>query len=177
MRSSYKKNNYQNIFQSICFSYDPKLIVEFGILDGYSLDCFSENTNENCLIRAFDLFDEFPYNSASYDYILNKYKDSKNININKGNFYDCLNLFDDNSIDILHIDIANNGEVYEFAISHYLKKVKGLMILEGGSEERDEVEWMIKYNKPKIVPVLKKYEIDVKMTVIKDYPSLTLIKK
>ena len=51
------------------------------------------------------------------------------------------------------------------------------MILEGGSEERDNVEWMNKYNKPKIQPVLKKYDNDVIITVLNDYPSLTLIKK
>ena len=77
----------------------------------------------------------------------------------------------------MHIDIANNGDVFEFAIQNYLPKIRGVMILEGGSEERDNVEWMNKYNKPKIQPVLKKYDNDVIITVLNDYPSLTLIKK
>ena len=51
------------------------------------------------------------------------------------------------------------------------------MILEGGSEERDNVEWMNKFNKPKIQPVLKKYADSVRITVFDDYPSLTLIRK
>lgn len=176
MRSSYKKNNYEIIFQSLCFAYSPKVIVEFGILDGYSLDCFIKHSS-NAIIKAFDIFDDFPYNSANFEFIKEKYKNFNNVNIIKANYYDCLNLFDDNSIDILHIDIANNGDVYDFAIKNYLPKVKGVMILEGGSEERDNVEWMMKYNKPKISSVLKKYQNDVKITVIKQFPSLTLIKK
>ena len=30
IKSSYKKFNYSKVFQSLCFSLDPKLIVEFG---------------------------------------------------------------------------------------------------------------------------------------------------
>lgn len=51
------------------------------------------------------------------------------------------------------------------------------MVLEGGSEERDNVEWMLKYDRPKIQPVLKKYSSSVIITVLEDYPSLTFIKK
>ena len=51
------------------------------------------------------------------------------------------------------------------------------MVLECGSEERDNIEWMVKYGKPKIQPVLKKYNNDVIITVLEDFPSLTLIKK
>ena len=48
----------------------------------------------------------------------------------------------------------------------------GIMIMEGGSEQRDNVEWMIKYNKPKIQPVIKKYGLNVVGT----FPSITIIK-
>jgi hypothetical protein len=51
------------------------------------------------------------------------------------------------------------------------------MIMEGGSEERDCVEWMVKYDKPKIRPILQKYSNSVKIEVLEDFPSITLIKK
>ena len=38
------------------------------------------------------------------------------------------------------------------------------MVLEGGSKERDNVDWMIKYNRPKIQPVLKKNVKKTKIT-------------
>ena len=109
--------------------------------------------------------------------MLKKYENNYNVSILKGDFYESLHLFRDDSIDILHIDIANNGDTYEFAIENYLTKVKGIMVLEGGSEERDNVEWMQKYEKPKIQSVLKKYSNDVRITVLEDYPSITLIQK
>ncbi len=176
MRSSYKKNNYDKVFQTLCFAYNPNLIVEFGILDGYSLDSFVKNS-DNCRIEAYDLFDDFPYNAANENDMLKKYEDRHNVSIMKRDFYKSVSLFRDNSIDILHIDIANNGETYEFAIENYLPKVKGAMVLEGGSEERDNIDWMKKYEKPKIRPVLKKYSNDVRITVLEDYPSITLIQK
>lgn len=175
-KSSYKKNNYDKIFQSICFSLNPKKIVEFGILEGYSLDSFIKY-GKNSSIESNDLFDDFPYNAANYEFITSKYKDCSNVNIFKRDFYKSVNVYDDNSIDILHIDIANNGDTFEFAIQNYLPKVRGVMIMEGGSEERDNIDWMIKYNKSKIQPILKKYENDAIISVIQDFPSITLIRK
>lgn len=176
IKSSYKENHYNKIFQSICFSLNPTRVVEFGILEGYSLDCFV-NYTQDCLIDANDLFDEFPYNAANYEFVKSKYEQYSNVNIYKRDFYDSVKYYDDLSIDILHIDIANNGDTFEFAIQNYLPKIRGVMILEGGSEDRDNVEWMNKYDKPKIQPVLKKYQNDVKITVLEDFPSITLIRK
>ena len=71
IKSSYKSNNYDKVFQSICFALNPKKIVEFGILEGYSLDCFVEYAKD-ALIEANDLFDDFPYNAADYEFVANK---------------------------------------------------------------------------------------------------------
>lgn len=176
IKSSYTKYHYNKVFQSICFSINPSKIVEFGILEGYSLDCFI-NYSQNCDIEANDLFDDFPYNAADYNSIANKYQKKSNVSIYKRDFYKSVDLYEDNSIDILHIDIANNGETFDFAIQNYLPKVRGIMIMEGGSEERDMVEWMVKYDKPKIRPILQKYSDSVRIEVLEDFPSITLIRK
>jgi len=34
-------------------------------------------------------------------------------------------------------------------------KKGGVILLEGGSLERDNTEWMVKYNKPKIRPIIR----------------------
>lgn len=176
IKSSYKQYHYNKVFKSIYFSVNPSKIVEFGILEGYSLDCFV-NFNQNCEIDANDLFDDFPYNAADYNFIVNKYRENSNVSIYKRDFYKSVDFYEDNSIDILHIDIANNGDTFDFAIQNYLPKVRGIMIMEGGSEERDNVGWMVKYDKPKIRPILQKYSNSVKIEVLEDFPSLTLIKK
>ena len=84
------------------------------------------------------------------------------------------------NIDIIHIDIANNGDVFEYAIKNYLPKLceNGILLLEGGSIERDKVEWMSKYNKPLIEPVIKKHiKNNLNIQVIGSFPSITIIRK
>ena len=46
-----------------------------------------------------------------------------NVSVKYGDFYKNYQTMDDGSQDIIHIDIANNGDVYEFAFEHYLPKV------------------------------------------------------
>ena len=101
------------------------------------------------------------------------------MNIAYGDFYSKVDSFQDQSIDLLHIDIANNGEVFEFVFQKYLSKISphGIILLEGGSVERDRVEWMQKFNKPKIRPVLDKYQNQLEITTIGQVPSLTLIQR
>ena len=106
------------------------------------------------------------------------FKEYKNVEISYGDFFKLHDIIIDNSIDMIHIDIANNGYIYEYAIKNYIPKLTsgGIMILEGGSNERDEVEWMIKYNKPKINPVLQKYSNLYNIKTIGSFPSITIIK-
>ena len=97
------------------------------------------------------IFDEFNGNSANKELLVQRFSQHKNVNIDYGDFYKIHNNISDNSIDIIHIDIANNGETYEYAINNYISKLSenGILILEGGSEDRDNIEWMNKYDKPK----------------------------
>ena len=180
IRSSYKnKIDFSNIFETILFLKNPTKIIEFGILDGYSLNCFLNNSSKICQIEAYDIFDNFNGNHSNYDKIIEKFNKYNNIKIQKGDYYKLVDNFKDNSIDIIHIDIANNGDTYEFAITQYMKKLKkdGIMILEGGSVERDNVEWMVKYNKPKIRPIIDKYSKKYDIYILDKFPSMTIIKK
>ena len=65
-------------------------------------------------------------------------------------------------------------------MDHYFSKLtdNGVIIFEGGSITRDNVEWMIKYDKPKIYDAIEEY-IN-KGHNIKTYgelPSITVITK
>ena len=177
MMSSYKNNlNYGDLLESITFIQKPKSILEIGILDGFSLKCFADNSDKNTKIESYDIFDEFVGNSANKEQLIEKFKEYNNVNIQYGDFYKLHML--DNKYDIIHIDIANNGDVYEFAINNYLQKLNtnGLLILEGGSNERDNIEWMIKYKKPKIQSILEKYKDKLDIKTIGEIPSITFIK-
>ena len=179
MKSSYSQNKYSNLFKAICFAINPKRIVEFGILEGYSLMSFVTACNRQTEIFAYDIFDEFPYNAANLLNIKNKFKNFNNVKIEKRNFYGSEHLFKSNSIDIIHIDIANNGKVFKYVFENYIDKLtnEGICILEGGSNQRDNVEWMKKYNKEKIVPVINSFKNKFDILVLEDYPSITIVKK
>ena len=181
MRTSYNNINltYGDLLNSITLVKNPKKIVEIGILDGYSLECFTKSSNKDTQIYAYDLFENFNGNHSNKNEIISKFSKFSNVKIDYGNFYELNNIIETN-IDIIHIDIANNGDVFEYAIKNYLPKLSenGILLLEGGSIERDNVEWMNKYNKPLINPVIQKYiKNNLNIQVIGSYPSITIIRK
>jgi len=174
MNTSYNNNiTYGDLIEGITYSINPKNIVEIGILEGYSLEHFAKSSNSDTIIKAYDIFGEFNGNHAIKNKLVEQFTKYHNVSINYGDFYKLHDKL--GSCDIIHIDIANNGDVFEYAIKNYLPKLseKGIMILEGGSEERDDVEWMTKYNKPKIHPIIKKYNLKVLGT----FPSITVVRK
>lgn len=183
MRSSYIRNHYGTLFKALIRTHQPKTIVEFGILDGYSLDRFLEEIEGSFLfgdypgpvtVRAYDIFDDFPYHAASSS-IAAHYPGV----VQYGDYYKLPVQYESNSIDLLHIDIANDGDVYRFFFEHWLDKLSpsGFALIEGGSAERDVHDWMVKYNKPKIRPVLEHYRNDCDIFVFEPFPSVTMVKK
>ena len=183
-KSSYTKSvlNYGHIFQLLVGLYQPKVIVEFGILGGFSLSNFvmaGDSMKIKPSITAYDIFDKFNGNHANLE-IHEIFKNNENVKILEGDFFETYRDIPDQSIDILHIDIANDGLIYKFAVENYMRKLspKGIMILEGGSQERDEVEWMIKYNKPKIQDYLENnLKNGFNYIIMNKFPSVTIISK
>jgi hypothetical protein len=180
MNSSYLKRDlsYRTIFNTCCFLTKPKNIIEFGILEGYSLQAMLD-TCPQARINAYDIFEEFNGNSASRS-ITEKFKNSKNVTISHGNFYHKWKDIDDQSVDIIHIDIANDGDTYRTAVEKYISKLtsKGIIILEGGSKERDEISWMVEYDKKKIQPelTLLANEYDLSVMTLGIMPSITVLR-
>ena len=66
-----------------------------------------------------------------------------------------------------------------FFLDKYISKISqgGIAILEGGSKERDEYEWMKKFNFNKIRPIINKISTKYDTHVLEPFPSLTIIKK
>jgi predicted O-methyltransferase YrrM len=183
MRSSYgllAPLDYGDIFKTIVYLTKPRLIVEFGILDGFSLQAFIESRPKSCRVEAYDIFEEFVGNSAVYSEVVDNFGHHENVKIDRLNFYDGVDRFKDGSIDILHIDIGNHGETYEFAVRNYMNKLRreGLLLLEGGSSDRDNIQWMNKYKFKKIKPYLDKLRFkDYDIFTFDKMPSLTIIRK
>ena len=72
----------------------------------------------------------------------------------------------------LDLDISNDGEIIEKTIEslkHHLERGSNI-IFEGGSKERDNIEWMVKYKLEPINPIQKEI-------LNSNFPSISLIKK
>ncbi len=173
--SSYKENNFDQIFKTICQTIEPMSILEIGILDGYSLKSFLSHTSKECKILAVDLFEDYKYKNSNYEETKNKFLDNKNVEIEYGNFFN--QHLKKNNYDLIHIDISNDGEIFKFATENYLPITNKIMILEGGSEERDNVEWMLKYKKPKINNFLQTIKDNYRYQIVEKFPSITIFYK
>jgi predicted O-methyltransferase YrrM len=180
MRSSYKNKDitYSDLISLITQIVKPKKILEVGILDGYSLESFITSSKSDTEIHAFDIFDEFNGNHPELTKLLERFEPFPNVKIEYGNFFNIHNNI--TNYDIIHIDIANTGEIFQYTMEYYFSKLSdnGVIIFEGGSTTRDNVEWMIKYEKPKIYQVIQEYiNNGYNIKTYGDLPSITVIRK
>ena len=179
MKSSYSENSFDLVFEALAFSLNPRVVVEVGLLEGFSLQCILKNVSEDCKVFGYDLFDDFPYNAANKKALEKKFSKYKNLTLSKNEYKTVPNLHENNSVDIFHIDIANNGEVFKYCVENYLPRLNknGIMILEGGSKNRDEIDWMKEYNKPQINTYLESIKDKNNFIILDKFPSLTIFKK
>lgn len=188
MRSSYIKNNYGVIFNALILIHKPRLVVELGSLDGYStyhiadsLKFNKEKENINSEFFSYDLWGDYQYKHGNYSEVKKMLEQNKvdgYVTLRKGNAFDVHNEFLDGSIELLHVDISNDGEKLINILMLWGRKLskRGIILFEGGSHERDNIEWMVKYNFPKIKPALESLK-GWEYKVLLPYPSMTLLSK
>lgn len=187
MKSSYIENNYGEVFYQLVTTYPPSIAVELGVLDGYSLLHIARGIKKNNMghIDAYDLFEDYEFkhgSQAEVQAILDGEGLGDVATLHKGNAYEAYKNYLDNSVYFLHVDISNTGETVRKIMEQWDSKIVygGLVVFEGGSEERDNIEWMVKYTKEPIrVEVEKNTIINPKYiygTYLK-YPSLTVMMK
>jgi predicted O-methyltransferase YrrM len=185
MRSSYIQNNYGNVFLSLILAKMPQICVECGILDGYStisiakgLKFNSEKLGIHGLLYSYDLWDEYEFKSGKredVDAILRKENLDKYVILKSGDALEVHTNYYEHYVEFLHIDISNDGDKIERVLDFWPPKMadNSIIAIEGGSEERDKVEWMIKYNKKPIKPSLE--HCNFNYFTFQEFPSLTLI--
>ena len=179
--SSYEKNNYGELFYSLIRIYRPGKVVELGTKAGYSAYHIAKalKANKKGGLDCFDLWEKYAFSSVP------KSKALKNL----AEFSGIVSLYQTNavgiekryqSVDILHVDLSNEGEILEKIIPHWIDKVKNLIIIEGGSMQRDRVFWMKKYHKQPIKKWLQdliQKRSDLEYFTIEPFPSVTIIRK
>ena len=185
--SSYKKNNYGDIFSSIIRGAKPRQCVELGVLHAYSTIYIARGLKQNGfgILDAYDLFEGYEYNRSNYGDVVSLINDLKIddiVKVNKGDAFKAHENYTPGAVEFLHVDLSNTGDILKFIMEAWDPKLtRGSVIaFEGGSQERDEVDWMVRYNKSSIKHELENNEIIKEKYVFGTYlafPSLTVLLK
>lgn len=169
--SSYRENNIGKTLYDIVIKLKPQKIVEIGVLEGYSTICMAQalkDLGDGGKIHAYDLFDDYKYRNCAMSEVwdnVNKYEVQDYVKLEHKSFDEWLSKVYD--FDLLHLDISNDGDTI---LKIHGKYPNEKVIFEGGSVERDNIEWMIKYKKTKITEVWE----NCKYKIINDaFPSLS----
>lgn len=195
MRSSYIQNNFGEVLKQYVMAYEPTILVELGLLDGYStlhiaqgLKWVEKRRGKRAVLDAYDIFDDYAFKHGKKEEIervLSTDGVSDYARIIKGNAYEVHQKYPDMvldsvpGIDFLHIDISNTGSTVHNLIKLWHPKIaqKGFIFIEGGSNERDQVEWMEKFNMPSIKEELESNHIINRYYIwgtYFDFPGLTV---
>lgn len=150
--SSYEENNYGDFFYSLMRVYQPEKVVELGTKDGYSAYHIARGLKANGrgTLDCYDLWENFIENYG-LDYIsksvaqenLKEFKDIITLKLNEAIGVDK----EYEMIDILHVDLDNEGGILEKIVPNWIDKVRQLIIVEGGALERDQIDMTTSYKK------------------------------
>ena len=178
MKSSYIRHNYGSLIRSLIKVTSPKCCVEFGILDGFSTIAIGSTLKDlsggRRRLYAYDLFERYPYTHAEYADVaarIDRFGLKEIIELRQKDIFEAVDDFGKESIDFMHVDISNTGDIIRNVIAKWDEKILpgGVLLFEGGSPLRDEVSWMKRYNKEKI-----SIEINSNATLEQSYTSLVL---
>lgn len=143
--SSYEENNYGELFYSFIRIYKPQKIVELGTKAGYSAYHMARGLKANGqgTLDCFDLWEKYTeyygfgfITKSVAEHNLREYKSIINLELR-----DALDVDKKyQSIDILHVDLDNEGGILEKIVPNWIDKVRQLIIIEGGSFERDQLD-------------------------------------
>ena len=183
--SSYEPNNYGDFFYSLVRVYQPETVVELGTEAGFSAYHLARGlrTNGKGHLYCYDLWEK--YDAQKYGFYsiskstaednLREYKNTIGLNLTNAIGIDRAY----QTVDILHVDLHNDGEILNRIVPAWIDKVRQLVVIEGGSAERDRVEWMIKFNKAPIKKWLEDFSRrgDIEYLTLEPFPSVTIIRK
>ena len=190
MRSSYIQNGYGEILKYLVITNRPNLVIECGVLDGYSTLHIAQALKHNrkrgirSSFFAYDLFEDYEYNHGDAGEVITLLRENGVRNscaVVHGDAFYYHNLYFDGVVDFLHFDISNDGDILIKMLETWGSKISddGMIAFEGGTEERDN-GWIKKYNKKPIRPelfnnplVYEKWNIQI----LNPYPGLTLMRK
>lgn len=155
--SSYEENNYGEIFYALMRIYQPEKVVELGTQDGYSAYHIAKALKENGhgTLDCYDLWENYIEHRGL------DFKSKSTAEENLKGFKNIVSLISSEAtnidknydiVDILHVDLDNDGKILEKIVPAWIDKVRQLIIIEGGSLERDQAASLTDHKK---MPIAK----------------------
>jgi predicted O-methyltransferase YrrM len=179
IESSYYDNDLGKTIYEWVLNVKPKVVVEFGCLYGYSTVAIGLALKElgQGKLKCYDLWENYQYKHSTIQQTIENvklYGVKDYVEFIQMDYYNWL--FNPEDFDLMHLDISNTGDVISQTYNVLKDKIeKGSIILfEGGSDERDNVEWMTKY---KATPIQSIQSLTNYQVVNNNFPSLSVIKK
>ena len=183
INSSYKESGYQFLFYALVKLLSPNKICEIGVLQGFSLLSMASALKKNNKgeILGYDLFDDYEFKNERMINVQSRINEAELNEFAKIKKQDAFTVSPEvDAIDILHVDISNNGDTIGKLFLQWEDKVNKIMIFEGGGRARDEIDWMVKFQKTAISPVLSQLSNQFQnwqFVTLEAYPSITIILK
>lgn len=180
LASAYKDHGYGFLFYALARAFKPAACVELGVYQGFSLLATAAALRDNArgTIEGFDLFEDYPFRHESFARVSSSIRANgleSRARIHKADALQAHEAFA--AVDWLHVDISNNGDIYRGIFERWSPKVARVMLLEGGSAERDRVDWMTQFDKAPIAPAIEELRRacpEWTIAVLAPFPSLTV---
>jgi len=175
IESSYKEHNIGKTIYDTILEIKPLVVIEFGCLYGYSTVAIGLALKKlgRGKLKCYDLWEDYQYKHSTMNQTKEnviKYGVENYVEFCKKDFNDWIKNPED--FDLLHLDISNTGDV--LLKTYNAIPENKIVLFEGGSQERDNIEWMVKYKAKPInsIKSIINYEV-----INENFPSLSIFKK
>lgn len=171
IESSYQKNDLGRTLYDLVIELKPKRIVEFGVLNGYSTVCMAMALHQlgRGKVTSYDLWEKYDFshgNLADCMWEVMRRGLGRFVQFERGSAFDV----ELGKCDMVHLDISNDGPTVRKFVTRLRKMgYKGPIVFEGGSRERDQVPWMLKYGRQPIEGCGVDYKI-----INSKFPSISI---
>jgi predicted O-methyltransferase YrrM len=180
--STWINNAYSYFFYGLVRGLKPRICVELGTYAGFSAYFIALALKDNNFgaLDCYDLWESYEFNKVPKKMAENNLHGLP-VNLIQEDGYTAFANYEDNTVDLLNVDLSNDGSTYLSILDQWYPILKkgSLVLMEGGTSERDNIEWMLRYNKMPICRALDNEEIKGRyhFNVIPDFPGLTILEK
>lgn len=193
VESSYRAAHLGFLLYGLVRSHAPRVVVELGTYRGYSALHFAaalrDNADSSNRLHLIDLWSGYPYRHCSMETTRSTFRRNHLLNLSncaisfeEGDAFESCAGFEDETIDFLHIDVSNTGDNLKQLLERWAPKMtrmpNSLIVIEGGSAERDQIPWMVERKMKPIQNFLTSEWLKQRFShfCFHPFPSLTVLK-